>query len=428
MEFSEDQQLAIAGAVDTMRGAPNYTYPNRLVGAAGTGKTQVLAKIAGEVDAVTLAPTNKACSVLRSRGVPAVTIHSQIYAPEEISLREDLAAAVEAMDNCEILEREGLEAKIAAIEERLEASPKGTRMKFSFRAGNSLRGRNVIIDEASMVGKRTLGDIMLSCPCHVLLVGDPGQLPPINQEDSLRAMPANWTLVTQHRTGEAKDLADLANVVRTEGPDAGMRHALQLYEKDPLGPVRVYPRGQSDMSRKFALMDATANGETIWLCHKNMTRLQINRAIRQKLGLETKSRHPVKSDRLVAYGKDGSDKGRWHNGSSAVVLAVEAEDVPITDGFTMTQSKGHTLILSIDGQQPESVNVAYSDFGETWSRDDKRTWQYGYCLTVHKAQGSEWDTVVVADDNKSKRGGNSDRRQWLYTALTRARKRVVWIR
>ena len=351
------RNLAISGAVESMKGDASQ-YPRRLVGAAGTGKTQVLSKIALDSNAITLAPTNKACAVLRSRGVPAVTIHSQIYAPEEVSLKEDLAALQEAALSLDEGDEKlkGMEAEIEAIEERLLNTPKGSRLRFSFRSENRLKGRNVIIDEASMVGKRTLGDILLSGTRNVLLVGDPGQLPPINQEDCLRSMPPNWTLVTQHRTGEAKDLVEIANLVRVDGADVALKKALEMSDSAE-SPISVLPRGSSNMAEKEMLAHAADNEDTVWLCWKNQTRLEINRGIRERL--KRSDDFPQARDRLVAYSKDGSDKGRWYNGSSAVVDSVEAEDVSIMDGFTFAESKGRKVIVRIDGNEPEPVSCAY---------------------------------------------------------------------
>ena len=51
---------------------------------------------------------------------------------------------------------------------------------------------------------------------------------------------------------------------------------------------------------------------------------------------------------------------------------------------------------------------------------------WGYALTVHKAQGSEWDHVLIIDDGMAKRNGTF-RAQWLYTAITRASERLTII-
>jgi exodeoxyribonuclease-5 len=48
---------------------------------------------------------------------------------------------------------------------------------------------------------------------------------------------------------------------------------------------------------------------------------------------------------------------------------------------------------------------------------------YGYAITVHASQGSEWDHVVVCDDWEGR-----DRLQWLYTAVTRAKQKLIWVR
>ena len=48
---------------------------------------------------------------------------------------------------------------------------------------------------------------------------------------------------------------------------------------------------------------------------------------------------------------------------------------------------------------------------------------YGYAMTVHKSQGSQWDSVVVLDD-----WTGSNYKEWLYTGLTRAAKRVTLVR
>ena len=47
---------------------------------------------------------------------------------------------------------------------------------------------------------------------------------------------------------------------------------------------------------------------------------------------------------------------------------------------------------------------------------------FGYCLTVHKAQGSQWDKVYLFDESFVFR---EDRRRWLYTGVTRASEQIT---
>ena len=50
---------------------------------------------------------------------------------------------------------------------------------------------------------------------------------------------------------------------------------------------------------------------------------------------------------------------------------------------------------------------------------------YGYALTVHKAQGSQWDDVVLFDESYAFR---EHRARWLYTAITRAAETITIVR
>jgi ATP-dependent exoDNAse (exonuclease V) alpha subunit len=52
-------------------------------------------------------------------------------------------------------------------------------------------------------------------------------------------------------------------------------------------------------------------------------------------------------------------------------------------------------------------------------------WTWGYCLTVHKAQGSEADRVIVFQETQMKYMKPVERRRWLYTAVTRAKKSLT---
>jgi exodeoxyribonuclease-5 len=57
-------------------------------------------------------------------------------------------------------------------------------------------------------------------------------------------------------------------------------------------------------------------------------------------------------------------------------------------------------------------------------RDGLFECDYAYAITCHKAQGSEWDKVIVADD-KMREEDKDFRAKWLYTAVTRAKKKLI---
>jgi exodeoxyribonuclease-5 len=50
---------------------------------------------------------------------------------------------------------------------------------------------------------------------------------------------------------------------------------------------------------------------------------------------------------------------------------------------------------------------------------------YAYALTVHKAQGSQWDDVLLFDQSHVFR---KNRYRWFYTAITRAAKTITIVR
>ena len=64
-------------------------------------------------------------------------------------------------------------------------------------------------------------------------------------------------------------------------------------------------------------------------------------------------------------------------------------------------------------------------------RDFKDLFDFGYCLTAHKAQGSEAEKVIVFEESYIRHAFEVDRaeywRRWLYTAITRARKELIII-
>ena len=59
-----------------------------------------------------------------------------------------------------------------------------------------------------------------------------------------------------------------------------------------------------------------------------------------------------------------------------------------------------------------------------WDRKGTQEFDYGYAITVHKAQGSQWESVLLLDD-KFLVWKRPDRAKWLYTAITRAAESIT---
>lgn len=372
-----EQDAAIEAAVDWFEmGRETHRPTFKLFGYAGSGKTTIAKLIArrfrGEVHFA--AYTGKAASVLRSKGCSgAGTIHGLIYKP-----REDVYRV-------EKIEPDGTRSM---VEVRKLAFSKGG-VALSDPHSSDL----VIIDECSMVGEK-VGNDLLAFGKPVLVLGDPAQLPPVGDGGFFTNGKPDVMLTEIHRQKEGCGILDIATAVRS---GAGLR--VGTYEES-----RVLPR-----SAMWSI-DPMEFDQVI--CGTNATRRAWNRRIRLRLGRDSK--HPVPGDRLICL-RNNHRRGLM-NGEQVEVIAVErrAEDLL-------------KLIVERDGQAMMSMLAPTHYFdevqGETaWTGDEFVFFDFGYAITCHKSQGSQWPRVMVINESRVFR---HDADRWLYTAVTRASSMVA---
>ena len=151
------------------------------------------------------------------------------------------------------------------------------------------------------------------------------------------------------------------------------------------------------------------------LCGTNATRYETNNRMRHLLGY--KDRFPEVGDKLLCV------KNNW----SAIV-----EDIPIINGtlgkcvgMRMTPEKYFMLKFVPDYSKENIVLRVDKSFflGKKVKFEDDflDEFEFGYVITVHKAQGSEFNNVVLLRDFMPKQV----MRRWMYTAVTRAKKSLV---
>ena len=197
---SAAQGTAIAEVRHWFETQTNQKQVFRLFGYAGSGKSTVLkfalddlglsphrsAKDGPSVPGVVTATfTGKAALVLNRKGTPARTIHSLIYSVIE-STEEEVTAAARKVQEAEAaarkltgFDRTAAEAGIEAMRQALSAM-KHPRFALNPQS-DAADAKLIVLDEVSMVGEDMARDLM-SFGKPILVLGDPGQLPPIKGE------------------------------------------------------------------------------------------------------------------------------------------------------------------------------------------------------------------------------------------------------
>lgn len=335
-----------------------------LAGYAGTGKTFLAQHFAEQVSGRVIygAFTGKAALVMRSKGCSeASTIHSLIYTPKEDS--GGLTTFVLAPDS---------PVRDAAL---------------------------VIIDEVSMVGAELATDL-LSFGARVLVLGDPAQLPPVQDSAFFTGGRPDVMLTEIHRQAAENPIIRMSMDVRE-----GRGLALGTY-----GASRVVRRADFD--------DEDARSADQILVGLNRTRSTYNRRMREIL--ERTSPLPERGDRLVCL-RNNRENGLFNGGIWSVekVLGQKGSSIglhirPGDAGAPDHRVKVKAHLLPFEGAPLKDIPP----------HERRRTdaFDFGYALTVHKAQGSQWDNVCLFDESGSFR---EDRHRHLYTGITRAAERIT---
>lgn len=399
-EWSPQQETALA-RIAQWRRLKIYPYFT-LGGYAGTGKTTLAEEIAQNEPAGSVffaAYTGKAAHVLRKHGIPATTIHRLIYLPRDkcdVHLRE-LRTRREALLDLEPVpekELEKLDRMIARERKNL------SRPDFYLNAASPLWDAGLlVIDEYSMIDEQMASDL-LSFGCPILALGDPGQLPPVQGRRFFTSTP-DVMLTEIHRQATNNPLIRMSKDVRE-----GRRLEPGFY-----GESLVTHR--ADISSND--FDAAMLGADQVLVGRNDTRRNYNQIIRGHLKREGEL--PIVGDRIVCL-KNNHDLGIF-NGQSWTVLAAK-----LKKSFVYLKLEGEK-----DGDNKPPVVSCHAHvkpfLGKVLEPHERRgaeEFDFGYALTVHKSQGSEWDAVFLDDE------WNYDNRdKWLYTAITRAAEKITII-
>ena len=432
-----------------------------VIGKAGSGKTLLLAElyralrragvkvVSGDWEGrarpdrrtlAILAPTNKAAAVLRNRGVPATTIHRILYTPVYDPEYEKLAEWL-AEGGDERPQVEGLTD--AAMDRAAEVYARTTSVPAALAAAG-LRGSDFItgwkrrddpldigfVDESSMLDDKQFEDLREIFPTLVLF-GDPAQLPPVqNTSDGMvfDALPERQRLVLHrvHRQTADNPILDLAHALAD--PEVDFHAFEQLVEE---------VAGRDDRVVWAQRVEADLMARSPCLVWRNVTRIRLIQAFRAAYdapeaallpgeplicdGIELPLKHRKKRLDLEARGLIKGAQvvylGPGKRAGFSRLHVVGAEDPQV--------SAASIVKIERDGEEEPFLPFA-ARMGATFL--------HGAAVTIHKAQGSQWDAVQVfaPDIYAAARMGRVEAGQPLwkrlaYVAITRAEHRLLWV-
>jgi exodeoxyribonuclease-5 len=388
-----------------------------LSGYAGTGKTFLIDYVVRNVlhldigtEAVFVSPTGKAAANLVKNGTIAGTVHSLIYMRDEDEFDVD--------ENGEVIERKELNfIKKEKIGDKI---------------------RLIIIDEASMVNEVVLRDL-LSFNVKCLFSGDGAQLPPVNGACPLLSNP-HYEMKEIVRQAADNPIIQVATMAR-EGKTIPYGNY-----GDKVCVIRKNTLSEKERKRLFLKADQI-------LCGRNKTRSMLNAEIRRYKGIAEENLLPIEGEKVICtlndWEKPLDKQNKFYLVNGIIGIARDVKEsfddlatmqfqadfmdtelkVPFDKGiFTgdkYTHMYGESAMTLSDGTVVHEGNFALLHKLRVVSEEPICRFEFAYAITCHKAQGSEFDFVIVFDEAWA---FSEEKNRWLYTAITRAKEKLLIIR
>ena len=394
MQLTKRQEEGLLTSIERYNANYKYTV---ISGYAGTGKSTLVRFIiealdVDENDVCYCAFTGKAAEVLRKKGNKnACTLHKLLY----------------------------------------ESIPKPNG-GFIRKPKPSIGYKIVVVDEISMASK-TLIDLLFTHDVYVICLGDPGQLPPIEKDEDNHLLDHPHVFLDEiMRQAQESEIIQLTMKIRNN-------ESIDYYDGKE---VKIIPKKE------------LVTGHLLWadsiLCAKNITRHHINEQMRQILGyegeLQSGEKVLIKRNYWFDLNEDGDS---LVNGTLGIVKnpfnnfiqipsyikndrhnipTIMAEFIPEYEGgetFGILNFDKDVLLKEepcLDWRVSYQLGKMQQKIGDIIPKQAT----YGYALTTHAAQGSEWPKVVVLEEKFP--FDKIEHARWLYTACTRSSEKLVLVR
>lgn len=384
LELSSDQQEALETLLAWYKDEKRNLYIT-LGGFAGTGKTTLISIFRKELNAqkkglkvAFCSYTGKATRVLESK----IEDNNSSFLKDTVSTIHSLIYSPQLNDEEEIT---------------------GWKLK------DELEADLIIIDEASMVDEKIWNDL-LSYEVPIIAVGDHGQLPPIGGKFNLMDNP-QIKIEKIHRQAEGNPIIHVSSYARNDGFVPAKRHS---------DTVMKFDRSDPESSEIMLEHLRAYNPNTLVLCGYNNTRIKLNNFIRG--ALEIYDQHPQPGDRVICLRNNHTKL--IANGMLGTIESISGADkksdfyqVEIRMDGMKDIYKGS--IFKAQFNNPQSLN--FTD--QRRLLGDADLFDYGYALTVHKAQGSQAKKVLLFEE-RFKNTDDEMWKRWLYTGITRAEEEL----
>lgn len=401
LTLTRKQEEGLRIAVERWRNGEKYTV---ISGFAGSGKSTLIKFIIAAMglsneEVRYTAYTGKAANVLKNKGCEgATTVHKLIY------------------------------------HARLQASGK---YRFIPKTPGEIRAEGikvVVVDEVSMLPMK-MWKLLCSYPFYIIAAGDPEQLPPIME--SAKEDPNNHVLDKPH--------IFLDEIMRQAQESEIIRLSMHVRENKPLNSFPCVNEQVMLIDKRAITGDVLKWADQI-LCATNRVKNDFNKKLRDLYGFEAS---PQLNDKIINLHNEWDISSTIGNPlTNGIIGNVKSISYDIWDypGFirnTVGKISVPILWITISGDEPdEEFQELPFDYQELISGTPSLTSReeyliltkvktavplhgnFGYAVTVWKAQGSEWDKVLLYPEPRWP-SDPVERRKFLYTGVTRAREKLV---
>lgn len=375
MQLTSGQEKGLKIAVERYKNKEAYTC---IAGYAGVGKSFMVSHIVDALkipksDVCYIAYTGRAALLLREKGCEnSMTAHRLLYYSKELP------------------------------DGTFQHKPR-ERLEYPYKL--------IVVDEVSMI-PTDMWDLLLSHGVHVIALGDPFQLPPIEGESEILAHPHIF----------------LDEIVRQAQDSEIIRLSMDVRDRLPLTKCKG---NEVSIVSKHQLNNAYYSGADQIIAAKNITRANINWKCRKIKFGEDIPNYPIKDEKIICL------KNYWDILSTQQDPLINGmigtlDDVYYSEGELFKHKMNADFSIG-ENNNFYSLFMDYNLFTEGKQTINNDNWKkfmgmpkpllfdYAYCITCHKAQGGEYDNVLVFDEYMK----GTDHARWLYTAVTRSKKKLI---